>query len=433
MVSRRLLVQFVAVMALMGLTFGLLTQGHLLTAEPTPTAQEAVLGAVPFSPTEGAASHVIEVGFQYPPDLRRPPTGEKDQSKLWYHSAAWWGVLASRDGGAFTIHRLDWSSRSWLDTGVVVDDRLDARADVLWDGAHLYVASAATTGAEAGHIRLSRYTYFPDTGLHVLDPGFPVALNDRGVAGLSLTGDAANGVWVTSIVDGVLVLRHSGDGGVTWTPPIAMDRAGANVVAHTVVVNGDSVALLWTNQVDGTVLFSSHAAGDPPEVWDEPESIAEGAFLTDDHIIARSLDGPEGPSLFAIVKTSRDLEPDSDRGDPQMLLLNRDADGEWRRYVVGRVRDRHTRPLLVIEEDRRILHIFVVAPFGAGAVFYKSTSADTISLASGPGAPFLELPDHDEITSPTSTKQNVTGASGLVVLASDLESEQYVMGALPLR
>ena len=432
MLPRRTLVHFAVVMLLIGLTGGLLAHsGWPGIAASSPTPREAVLGDVPISPPARPATQVAVIGADYPSDLNAPPTADKDQSKLWFHSASWWGILVDAEGTGFRIHRLNWADQAWVDTGVVVDDRLTARADVLWTGAHLFVASAGSAARPSEHVRLSRYTYAAGSGRHDLDAGFPVVLTERGVESLTISADSSDGLWVSYIVDGHVWIRHSSDAGLTWTSPMRLAQAGDDVTVHTIVPYGDTLAAVWSNQSEGTVSYATHVSGEPPDAWSTPTTVVEGAFLADDHVSARSLDGPDGASLFVMVKTSQDLQPDPDPTAPQMLLIEVRPDGDWHEHVVGRVRDRHTRPLLLIDEAERQLHIFVVAPFGKGSVYYKSTSADDIQLAPGQGAPFLDLPDHGEITNPTSTKQNLTPQSGLIVLASDEETSQYVMGALP--
>jgi hypothetical protein len=190
--------------------------------------------------------------------------------------------------------------------------------------------------------------------------------------------------------------------------------------------------VVWSDQAVGAINFTSHVDGDPPDAWSTTNAVLDGAKLSDDHISARTLDGPQGPTLFVVVKTSLDVLPHDDSNAAQMLLLELRPDGSWWRHVYGRLDDRHTRPLLLIDEERRELYIFAVSPFGSGSVYYKRTSADEIDLRPGKGAPFLQVAEHPEITSPTSTKQNLDAASGLVVLAADEATSSYVHGAMTL-
>ena len=53
----------------------------------------------------------------------------------------------SRTSGAYHIWWLDRSAspKAWVDTGTPVDTRAASRADTLWDGTHLYIASALSS------------------------------------------------------------------------------------------------------------------------------------------------------------------------------------------------------------------------------------------------------------------------------------------------
>src|SRR5436190_18116751 len=68
------------------------------------------------------------------------PTADKPQSKLWHNDGFWWAVMFSQSAGNWRIYKLSWPS-TWADTGIVVDTRVTSRADVLWDGSKLFIAS----------------------------------------------------------------------------------------------------------------------------------------------------------------------------------------------------------------------------------------------------------------------------------------------------
>src|SRR5690606_11270715 len=90
-----------------------------------------------------AAPNVGFEDFQFGSSCNSTPSGEKPQSKLWWTDGSWWGVLCSTDS-RYHIYRLNWSSQTWIDTGVVIDDsRTGTKVDVLWDssGQKLYVLS----------------------------------------------------------------------------------------------------------------------------------------------------------------------------------------------------------------------------------------------------------------------------------------------------
>ena len=65
----------------------------------------------------------------------------------------------------YHIFRLDLATQSWVDTGTPLDDRPSSKADTLWDGQKLYVAShiftnsGAPTSSPSQWGRLYRYSY----------------------------------------------------------------------------------------------------------------------------------------------------------------------------------------------------------------------------------------------------------------------------------
>lgn len=376
----------------------------------------------------------VRVGSQYPQGLSSPPTADQGQSKLWFHDGTWWGLLIDASSGTFRLHRLDWDSQTWTDTGLLIDERSNARPDALWDGDHLYVASAGPAATEEDRVHVMRYSYDPAVGGYSLDPGFPVLLTDIGVRRLTIARDTAGVAWISYIQDGQIWLTHTLETDDSWSTPFPLPVEGPTVSADAsaTVAYGGRIGVVWSDQAVGAINFTSHVDGEPPEAWSTTNAVLEGAKLADDHISARTLEGPQGPTLFVVVKTSLDVLPHDDANAAQMLLLELRPDGSWWRHVYGRLDDSHTRPLLLIDEERRELYIFAVSPFGSGSVYYKRTSADEIDLRPGKGAPLLQVSEHPEITSPTSTKQNLDAASGLVVLAADEATTSYVHGAVTL-
>ena len=87
------------------------------------------------------------LGFQGPSYSGAPysPTSDKPQSKLWWNDGSWWADMYDRVSAKWHIFRLDRPTETWIDTGVVIDDRSVTLADVLWDGTHLYAASHVVT------------------------------------------------------------------------------------------------------------------------------------------------------------------------------------------------------------------------------------------------------------------------------------------------
>ena len=126
------------------------------------------------------------------------PTGSKPQSKLWWNHGLWWGCLWSEDAQAFTIHALRPRAQAWFDTLVAIDSRPKSRADVLWDGAKLYIATheyTDGTGAAGDPLHLYRYSYDPALRSYSLDVGFPTLIGDSKSEVLVIDKDAQGRLW----------------------------------------------------------------------------------------------------------------------------------------------------------------------------------------------------------------------------------------------
>ena len=120
------------------------------------------------------------------------------QSKLWFNDGLWWGVLSDRSSEEYHIHRYEWASHSWNDTGTLVDERNFSKADALWDGNHLYAVSAGPNSTNSAHsARVSRYSYNAATRSYALDPRFPVTVTNSGMKTIVLDKDITGKLWVT--------------------------------------------------------------------------------------------------------------------------------------------------------------------------------------------------------------------------------------------
>ncbi|MDQ3871847.1 MAG: hypothetical protein M3301_09575, partial [Chloroflexota bacterium] len=130
-------------------------------------------------------------------------TGSKPESKLWWNDGFWWGSLYDAVSGDHHIFKLDGRSQKWVDTGVTLDPRPGSRADTLWDGGHLYVAShqrvnIATAGQQS---LLYRFSYDPARDRYTPDQGFPVSINDYATETLVIEKAGDGTLWATWVQD----------------------------------------------------------------------------------------------------------------------------------------------------------------------------------------------------------------------------------------
>ncbi|HET7093785.1 MAG TPA: hypothetical protein VFI22_09915, partial [Thermomicrobiales bacterium] len=107
--------------------------------------------------------------------------------------------------------------------------------------------------------------------------------------------------------------------------------------------------------------------------------------------------------------------------------------GVWRATTFGRVEDEHSRPRVVIDDEHRRLYLFATIRETGGAIFYKTTCLDKIAFPPGPGTPAIQNPAAPAVNNVTSTKQNVDGETGLLILASDSGAGRYLHAFFDLK
>jgi len=374
------------------------------------------------------------------------PTADKPQSKLWYQDGSWWGLLYRPSVHATRIHRLDKATQTWVDAGTTVDARPTARADALWDGSKLYVVSGTTVESEwgspaspadvdSGSAELARFSYDPASKSYTRDAGFPVTVYRGSSESITLAKDSTGQLWVTYTRESKVWVNRSLDSDSAWGTPFVLPARGAEVhyddisaVVSFVDSEGPKVGLMWSNQNAGhkRFYFSEHADGAGDEAW-KPSVAAFGGGVAgcsggcgNDHLNLKQLTTDGSGRIFAAVKTAKQQ---SDL--PLVSLVVRDRHGAWRSHVFGQVKDQHTRPLVMIDEEHRQVFMFAVSPEVGGTIYYKKTSVDNIRFPAGIGEAFMVSSEDEDINNPTSTKQNVNGATGIVVLASANSNANY--------
>ena len=383
-----------------------------------------VLGSYPGdTPAALAASDVGHRDFSFAANGVSNPTGEKPQSKLWFNDGIWWGTLFDRSTEEYHIYRYDQASHAWSDTGTRIDERNTSKADTLWDGTHLYVVSAGP--GQASNARLLRYSYSPSTKRYTLDQGFPVTITSVGLETIVLDKDTTGKLWVTYKQNKQIYVNRTLNDDRTWGTPFVLPVRGTSVSADdisSVVAFDSQIGVMWSNQraTDDAMYFATHTDGDPDNVWQGSRTAIQGPKNADDHISLRSVQAADSSGrVFAAVKTSLGDVQNPNPNAPLNLLLVRDRDGNWTNHVFGRVGDDHTRPIVMLDQEHRDLYMFATAPCcDGGTIYYKKTSLNNISFSEGLGEPFIQSGTDLNINDATSTKQNLSSATGLMVMAS---------------
>jgi len=387
------------------------------------------------------------------------PTSEKPQSKLWFNDGSWWGVLFNSDTGRYEIYEYDRDSHSWTTTETVVDERDDSRADVLWDqkSGNLYIASAGPKSADpavdaANSGRFTRYSYDAEEGTYTRQ-GDPITVTNSGVEALVLERDTTGQFWVTfTRNEKVRVNRSLDETGRAWGDPFILPVAGADNLTSddisSIISFDGKIGVMWSNQTDSTVRFATHADTNPDDTaFQEDQPLIDRDRGSDDHLNLKSLQAVGG-KVYAAVKTAADCAP-TDNGcvtpdpnappeDPLNLLLVRNQDGTFEEHVFGRVRDKHTRPIVLIDQQNNDLYMFATAPTGGGGtqnggtIYFKKTPLANISFEEGRGTPFIQSSTDTDVNDATSTKQNLNGTTDLLVEASDRETNTYLHNYIDL-
>lgn len=364
------------------------------------------------------------------------PTGEKPESKLWYNDGLWWGSLCHGPSKGYHIYQFDLANQDWIDTGIKLDDRGGTKADVLWDEASqkLYVASAywtssgAASSSPSNWARLYRYSYNSSSKRYTLDSGFPVTVSKGRSETITLTKDSTGTLWVTYVEDRKVMLNHSRNGNdADWGAPYALP--GASSVSSddisSMISFGDRVGVMWSNQSTKIMYFAVHQATDANDLnWQITNAYNPGGSGADDHINLKALQNDSAGVVFAVTKTS------FSGTDPLInLLVCRTfpctSASQWQAHMIYTGRDDDTRPILEIDTNSRKLHVFTANTGSAGEIAYKSTSLDNIQFASGNGELIIKNSGDLKINNPTSTKQHVNSATGVLVAASSQTTFYY--------
>jgi PKD repeat protein len=393
-----------------------------------PRAAVAAVGDVgyrDFAYGPGAGSGWVD------PDLS--PTASKPQSKLWFAQGTWWGVLNDPVSNDFHIHRLNLSTQTWIDTGVLVDSRSGSRADALWDGSKLYVASHQPSGSSTSNgVQVSRYSYAGGTWAR--DAGFPVTINSGGVEAAVIAKDGTGKLWVTYTQSSRVRVVVGQPGGLSWGAPFIPSVPGTTVtsddLASVTSYNG-RISVVWSNQGDDSVYAATHLDSAAATSWVGSRKVISGPHEADDHINIASVEGNAAGRLFVAVKTGQD-DVSNNANAPLIRLLVLGNDDVWRQYVHSRVRDGLTRPIVLLDTTNQVLRVLAAGPNTGGVVYMKTTPMNNVAFGDGRGEPFIKLASDTHINNPTSTKQNLTATTGLVVLASDQVTGRYVHNTMSL-
>lgn len=411
-----------------------------IVALPAAFAVLSLLPSAGVAPAAAATGDIGSAGQSYAP-LTRSPTGSKPESKLWFNGG-WWATMFNAGASAHRIYKLDPATGRWRDTGVPIDTRVTSRADALWDAAtgKLYIASHVytTSGRAAGKGnsgRLYRYSYNGVKGTYSLDPGFPVVINAAKSETLVIDKDSTGTLWATWTQGRRVYVNHSvGRNDALWGRPYVVPGAATTLtsddISSVIHFGGTKIGVMWSNQVDHAFHFAVHGDGASDAAWST--SVVPTGLNADDHI---NLKADGSGQVFAAVKTNVGRQSST----PMILLLVRSATGSWSSTTFGTAADSQTRPIVLLDQQHAVVHMLATCPQppkrsgqSGGDICEKTTPMSPLSFAPGIGTPVLRALRSPALNDVTSTKQNLSAATGLVVLASNATSRAYWWMLQPL-
>jgi Bacterial Ig domain len=359
------------------------------------------------------------------------PTGEKPESKLWFNDGIWWGSLWDTASGRYEIFRLNGST--WASTNIPLDTRSNSRADALWDGTSLYVASHvfSLTPASGTPSNLYKFSYSAATDTYTPAAGWPQQINNVKTETLVIDKDSTGQLWATWVQNDASNKRRvhvnrtlTGDSG--WGTPFVVP----GTASHTQVANDDissliafgpgKVGVLWSNQrvSPKTFNFIVHDDNAADMTWGASVAITGGSRFGDDHINLKSLHSDGSGRIFAVIKTSN-----TGASEPLIVVLSRSSGGLWSQRTVWTKGNNLTRPLVLVDTSNGLLHAFASTE-GGGRVYYKSATL-TGGFPTGLGTVVMADDAQNDINNVTSGKGNVTSTTGLLVLASNQTTQRY--------
>ena len=374
-------------------------------------------------PAITAAANPGDVGFDGPAsDVGGAPSGSKPESKLWFNDGSWWGSLRDASTADFYIWRLDRTTHAWIRTGTALDNRNGTRADVLWDGTKLFVASHQFSESDgAGTSRLYRYSYNTGTDTYTLDGGFPATINSVKSETLTIAKDSTGQLWATWEQGLQIWVNRTLGSDAVWGTPFVLPAAlnvNKDDISTIIAFGGDKIGVMWSNQAQARDYFAVHSDSQADTVWATPEVALSGSGIADDHLNLKT--DPSG-KVYAVVKTSLS------GSNPLIKFLVRATAGAWTNYNVGTGSDSHTRPILVVDEAHSLFRIYMTRGQSGGPIVEKTSSMASISFPTGAGTTvmFDSTPTENKINNVSGTKQNVTSQTGLIVVAFNDTTRVY--------
>jgi hypothetical protein len=379
-----------------------------------------------------------DIGFRgpaYPAGTSGPPTTSKPESKLWWNDGFWWASMFDGSGD-YHIFRLNLRAQRWVDTGVVIDTRNSTRQDVLSTGSRLFVASHkyqpvtqedTTPNPAADGMRLYRFSYNAAQNRYTLNSGSPHTIDPQRAEALVIDRDSDGFLWATWVQQSggqhhVFVARTTGNcvggaiGNCAWDAPIQLATVGADDISSVVRFGGNKVGVMWSDTPASQMLFSVHNDGQPNNsgAWSTPEVVIGGPKRAEDHI---NLKADSAGRVYAVTKTKF-----TSAANPGTMLHRRSTTGNWSSRTVSIASLRRTRPILLLDPQHNAIRVYESE---GRAVYMKKSRLSPLSFPTHRAGTAVIRDTGSSVANPTSTKQNISNRTRLIVLAANDSTRRY--------
>lgn len=336
-------------------------------------------------------------------------TGEKPQSKVWFHDGYWWAVLPIESGTK--LWRLEEDKWTIL---LHLSDSTNIKADTkaIRNMAHILLFHGAESELVSLEYDVERKVYKP----WIEQPhGAPIELEDVSETA-TFDLDSSGRMWVASDSETDIHVRWSDPPYGKWSPPLSLATgiSADDICAITAFPDGN-IGVLWSNQNTKRFGFRIHKSGTSTENWSENEIPAsDSAFplnggMADDHLnVAVASNG----TLYAAVKTSYDSV-----GYPLIALLIRQPSGEWDKLY--NVDDEGSRGIVLLNEKEDSVMVFYTS-YRDNKIVCKTSNTKEISFR----ARKTIINEGEKINNVSSTKQKFNNE--IVILASESGSLKSV-------
>jgi uncharacterized repeat protein (TIGR01451 family) len=341
-------------------------------------------------------------------------TGEKPQSKVWFHAHTWWAALPttsaiSPDGT--WVFRLE-PDNTWTPVFRLSGDKGRADVKAVGDVTHVLIVSSSST--------LVSLEYVPSQHTYQLWSQRTSATELFAGETATIDVDSTGRMWLATDSGSDVEAYYSDSPYSSFSGPITLStNIGSDDIAGVIALPNDTIGVLWSNQNTEQFQFRVHVDGANPATWQAVETLPTPDSRTaDDHLnMAVAADG----TLYAAIKTSNGSGTQPNIGLYVRRPHSSGPGGTWDNlYFVDS--DLGTRPIVILNEDTHTVRVFYT-PTSGGDLYFRESDASAISF--GPRHTLM----NGGLNNVTSTKDGWAGR--VVVLADGSGTEGVLFTSVP--